>query len=182
MLHRNTTFIDGHVIHAWEVADTIALNALVVVAADVGKVARKLDTNTFHILLTTAPTWLELGTGGGSGSPLISLVAATDLIAFKVLTSDATGKATYADAGTLAHAGRVIGVGTVASLTGGSVTIAEDGVLSNAGWAWSPGVPLYLGISGDIVTTQVGVFSVQIGYAITATSIQVNIGNSIIRS
>ena len=63
MLHGNAIPSDGiHVVQSWEVADAAARLALVLVAADVGKVCRQLDTNKFYILENHSPvTWQGLG-------------------------------------------------------------------------------------------------------------------------
>lgn len=63
-LHRNLTATDGiHIIQAWEYPDAATrLGATGFVAADVGKVARQADTQTFWVLTSHAPvTWLGLG-------------------------------------------------------------------------------------------------------------------------
>lgn len=63
MLHKDITVAKGnHIIHAWEVADAAARAALVLVAADRGKVALQLDTQKFYILEDDSPaTWALLG-------------------------------------------------------------------------------------------------------------------------
>lgn len=62
--HRALLPIDGiHVIQAWDVADIAARNALVVVAADVGKVAKVVSTGGYYVLTDDAPmTWVRLAT------------------------------------------------------------------------------------------------------------------------
>jgi len=66
MLHKDVGLGDVHRIQNWEVADTTALNALIVTADDEGKFARKLDNNAFYYLVDhTGPTW-QLAIGGVS--------------------------------------------------------------------------------------------------------------------
>jgi hypothetical protein len=97
------------------------------------------------------------------------------------LTTNSQGQAIYADAATLSHANRIIGLSFTAANTGDPVLVQESGLIENAGWSWAPGTLLFVGLAGDITTAQVGVFSQAIGYAITATSINVRIGRAIIR-
>ena len=49
--HKDITVVKGiHIVHAFEFADATARNAAVVVTADIGKVARQLDDDTFYVL------------------------------------------------------------------------------------------------------------------------------------
>lgn len=120
---------------------------------------------------------------GGSGAPsVITKNAAYSLIAYKVLTTDAAGLAIYADAATLSHVGKVLGLGQNAAAPAGSVNIQDSGLITNTGWAWTVGALLYVGLAGEIVETQVGLFSLCIGYALSPTEISLNIQQGIIRS
>lgn len=56
MLHKNMLLGDGHIIHNWNVGDAAARDALVVSAADEGKVLYQQDTEAFYILRTAVPT------------------------------------------------------------------------------------------------------------------------------
>lgn len=92
MLHKNILVGDNHVIHNWAVADLAARNALVVTAADKGKVAWQQDTNVFYFLSNdVGPVWLAAlgvpgatgaaGTGvpvGGTANQVLAKIDATD--------------------------------------------------------------------------------------------------------
>jgi hypothetical protein len=87
MLHKNLTLGDQHPIHNWEVADAAALAALVVVAADIGKMARQLSTNSFFILKSVGPAVWSSEVGktppvglpvGGAAGQVLSKVDGTD--------------------------------------------------------------------------------------------------------
>ena len=72
--HGDQTPTDGdglHVIHNFEPANAAALAALAVVAADIGKVARQVDTGDFYLLRSVGPSvWdklNEVGAGDVSG-------------------------------------------------------------------------------------------------------------------
>lgn len=74
MLHRNMPLGDGHIIHNWEVANAAARTALVVTAADKGKLAWQLDTNVFWFLSNdVGPVWIEaVGRIGTAGLSILS--------------------------------------------------------------------------------------------------------------
>lgn len=112
----------------------------------------------------------------------INFIAATNIIAFKLITTDELGKAIYADANNLDHVHAVFGVASTSAASGNSVTVKRSGIISNSGWAWIAKQPLYLGIGGDITPSQVGLICVSIGYAINATEISLNIQTGVTRS
>jgi len=53
-----------HIINNFEFADAAARNAAVVVTADIGKVAKQSDDNTYYILIDTTPTWSQIDSAG----------------------------------------------------------------------------------------------------------------------
>lgn len=118
----------------------------------------------------------------GAGATAITRTAADDLNAFKLVLADAAGGVLYADAATMAHAGRALGVTRTAALRGDTVSIEVQGPVLNAGWSWTPGAMLYVGLGGDITTEQVGVFSQCIGWATSPTEIFLRLGRAILRS
>jgi len=69
MLHKNIPLGDIHYIHNWEVANAAALAALVITAADKGKLAWQTDTNAFYFLANdVGPVWVgALGVAGPAG-------------------------------------------------------------------------------------------------------------------
>lgn len=82
MLHKNVLVGDNHILHNWEVADAIALGALVVVAADCGKLAWQKDIDQFFFLSSAAPvTWKPaVGKNGVDGVDGTNGVSATTSI------------------------------------------------------------------------------------------------------
>jgi hypothetical protein len=114
-------------------------------------------------------------------SQKIALVAATSIIAFKLITTDSLGKAVYADADTLGHVGRVLGVASNAAAVDGELMVQANHVISNSGWSWSPLQLLYLGLNGDITASQQGLICVPIGYAKSATEVFIDIQRGIYR-
>jgi hypothetical protein len=65
---QNPTDGDGlHVLHNFEPANAAALAALAVVAADIGKVARQVDTGDFYMLRSVGPSVWDKINGSGTG-------------------------------------------------------------------------------------------------------------------
>lgn len=57
--------LQNALVYSWEYADAAARTAATgFVAADVGKLARQLDSNTLWMLTATTPTWVQQGSGG----------------------------------------------------------------------------------------------------------------------
>lgn len=69
--HKSLPVGEIHPIQNWSVADTTALNALVVVAEDIGKVAAKIDDATFWVLANNVgPVWKNATQGTGLSNPM----------------------------------------------------------------------------------------------------------------
>lgn len=63
MLHKDSTLGSRHAVHNWEVADYAALLALVVVAADKGKMAQ-VGADSYYILANhVGPVWTQVDPG-----------------------------------------------------------------------------------------------------------------------
>lgn len=111
----------------------------------------------------------------------ISFISTTNILAFKLITTDELGKAIYASANNLTHVHSVFGIAMTSAAIGNSVTAKRTGIIVNSGWNWVPKQFLYLGLDGDITPNQVGLICVPIGYAINATTISLSIHTGIIR-
>lgn len=78
-LHSGISQGDVHVIHNWAVADAAALLALSVIAADIGKVARQVDTGNYYILKNNVgPVWALLTSPVPAVPKIIIPIAASD--------------------------------------------------------------------------------------------------------
>lgn len=79
--HDEVTYDANHISHAYEYANAAArTGASGFVAADVGKIARQTDDDSFYVLTATTPTWLQIGSGtlSGPGSSTDNAVARWD--------------------------------------------------------------------------------------------------------
>lgn len=110
--HSEASLGARHPIHNWEYADEAArTGASGFVAADVGKIAKQNDNDTYWLLVATTPTWSQVnGTGTGdvtgpasSGDNAIARFDGTD---GKTIQNSA---ATVDDSGNIATSGTVDG-------------------------------------------------------------------------
>jgi hypothetical protein len=123
--------------------------------------------------------------GGGGGSDVVAtLTAAQNINAFQVVAVHTDGLAYLADASVAADDERVIGLSITSATTGGTIQVQQIGPVTNLGWAWTPGMTLYLGLNGTLVTTvpslPTSVFELSMGTTISATEIEVQIGTPIV--
>lgn len=111
------------------------------------------------------------------------LVSATPISALRLLTTDSSGQLIYASNSTASHSDRVVGMSTNAVGALGISEFITSGIFEDPSWSFTPESKLYLGANGVITSTApvspAAVFSQQIGYAITATKIKLDIQKSI---
>lgn len=108
--------------------------------------------------------------------------AGTSILAYKAVTTDADGRLGYASSSTPEHMDQVLGLSVQAGLEGAQVQVKTFGQITNTGWNWTPGQPLFLGLNGEITANpNTGVFCLAIGYAQTQHQIFIRIGRGIMR-
>lgn len=82
MFHKDLDDGDIHLAYTWEYADAATREAATgFVPADVGKLARQLDTQTLWMLTATTPTWKQAGGGappGGATNEILNKVDGVD--------------------------------------------------------------------------------------------------------
>lgn len=80
--------------------------------------------------------------------------------------------------------GATVGLTTGAAVLGAPVAIAFNGIVDEPSWTWTPQELLYLGTNGLLTQTPPSgggaLFSQVVGFAITATKIQVQIAPPIL--
>jgi hypothetical protein len=124
MLHKNITAGDVHYLQQWEPADSSARTALAVTSADVGKVARQLDTNVFYLLMDDSPmTWADISSAGGSGTVTSVTSANADAT---VATTTTTPVITIVQAPALRSATTTVSVSAATAPTSGQVLTATS--------------------------------------------------------
>jgi len=125
----------------------------------------------------------EQGPPGTAGeAPLLVKVAGETLSGHRAVFVDTDGKFYYADKDD--EAARVVaGITTGAVVVGGIATARFAGVLVEPSWAWTPALPIFLSTNGMLTQSAPSTgYVVEIGRALTATSILVEFGTPVLRS
>lgn len=111
----------------------------------------------------------------------LTLTAGQNINAFQGIAVRGDGLAYIADAGTVADAGRFVGISVTSATTGNPVQFQQNGIINNNGFLFTPGETVYLGLSGALVQTPgTGLFELPVGVAISASELAVEIGLPII--
>jgi len=117
------------------------------------------------------------GPPGADGASTLRLIAGAALGGHRAVLLDADSQAQYASADDPDHFGRVVGITTGAAVSGAPVDVLRGGELVEPGWAWAPGLPVYLGING--VLTQVPPvapsFCLIVGFPVAPTKLFVSL-------
>jgi len=91
------------------------------------------------------------------------------------------GQAYYANQGNTAHAGKVIGLTQGAAASGAAVTILTQAYIDDGTFSFTPGQAVYFTGLGVLTTTPpTSGFIQQVGVALTATRLLVNLAQPII--
>lgn len=103
-------------------------------------------------------------------------IAGASLGGHRAVVLDNTEHAIYADKDTPQHATKVLGITTGSAIADSSVPIQTYGEITEPSWAWTPGLPVYLGTNGLLTQAAPATgFLLVIGFAITATKIFIDI-------
>lgn len=107
----------------------------------------------------------------GPAADLVQLTATSALSALRVVSRTAEGVA-LCDPAAVTSLACAVGVTTTAASHGGLIMVRQSGVMSDLAWSWTPGQPLFCGVSGVLTgTPPTAVASRQIAVAIDPTSI-----------
>lgn len=109
----------------------------------------------------------------------LQLTASVSLSALRAVTTNSSGQAIYASNDTLANA-QVVGITLGAANAGEQVGVKTFGPISDANWNWAKGA-VYLGTNGQLTQTAPsgGAIIVQVGRALTATQLFVDVDTTI---
>lgn len=78
----------------------------------------------------------------------------------------------------------IVGVAYTSATNGNAITVMKQGQLTEALWSWTPGLPIYCGLTGGAFTQTAPTTGavVVVGVALSATTIDVDIGLSYLRN
>jgi hypothetical protein len=130
-----------------------------------------------------APLVIEVGIPGppGPDSSIVSRNASVALSGHRMVTLAADGRLLYADHMNVDHAGVVLGLTLNAAAENDPIDVKTYGEVTHAGWSWTPNESIFLGANGAL--TQVAPatgFSLVVGFALSATTMLINIEPPII--
>ena len=119
----------------------------------------------------------QANTGAGASESLNVVFTNNSAGAYKIVALNANAETIVASSLDIGIIDKILGV---LANTGQTVTF---GSITNPSWTWTPEQSLYLGSSGNIVTTSTidgAAFSLKIGYAISSTKAFIKIGTPVV--
>lgn len=144
---------------------------LVDVPADVQQLTRDGNPELLEVALQGPP-----GPTGSPGGGLVVGIAGMALSGHQVVAYEADGDLVLASASQAAQALAIVGITTGAAVSGASVSVQRFDTIEHLGWAWTAGLPVFLGLAGALVQTPAGgsVYLKPLGVALTATRLALN--------
>ena len=134
--------------------------------------------NQTQRIVTTGQQGIQGAQGdiGPSGGVAESRIASEDLGGHRVVRSTGAGTAGYASSDNVLHGDDTLGMTLGAVSAGGTVSVLRVGPVTHAGWAWTAGEPVFLGLNGLPTQTapETG-FAQVIGHAESATTLFLSI-------
>lgn len=114
-----------------------------------------------------------------SGAGLV-LTASGAISALRMIVAEG-GSGRYPDTSVAADAGRVVGMSTTSAASGDPFDVLTQGEHVDAGWSWSPG-PVFCGASGALTQSPGTGWVLEVGRALSATRLLVDVKTPLIRS
>lgn len=116
------------------------------------------------------------GTPGSGGGACCTVEAVTGMVigGHRLVVPNNVGEIVYADSENLAHLNRPIWLSTGAWGSGVVATVTSAGTVTEGSWNWTPGLPIWLGVNGQLTqTTPLGSQFIQrVATVITPTTIE----------
>lgn len=125
----------------------------------------------------------QKGDKGDAGSAGITRLAAIALGGHRLVMNSTDGGLIYASNDVAQSAYTILGITMGAAVVNAPVDVQGFGLMTEPTWAWVPNAPIYLGTNG--LLTQVvpsaptALFSLVVGFAISATAIFLNLHEAI---
>lgn len=142
---------------------------------------------SLHIEVNSTSVPGPAGTAGpagpAGGAPTFSGTAAYPLSGHSAVTLDSAGNMIYADAATIGHANRAIGIITGAFAAGAPATAQVGGTITEPTWAWTLDSPVWLGLAGALTQTvpSGALFYRRIAEPVTAQAVVLTVAQPIIK-
>lgn len=121
----------------------------------------------------------EQGPPGASGDSTTTKTAAEIIGVYEAVRLTTSGTVEVCDPAVEADIDTLLGVATQSVSATVPLVVRVHGEITDLGWAWTPGGPLYLGVGGALTQTLPAEGTVaalvRMGFAITATVIRIDI-------
>lgn len=149
-----------------------------------------VDNNTVVVnpstpsLATLAQIYTGMkGDRGEAGSTSIARISSAALGGHRMVANTVDGRLGYASSDDLQSAFTILGMTLNAVSANGSVEVQSAGLVTESTWTWTPNLPIYLGLNGlltqAVPTTPTALFSLVVGFALSPTSIFINLHEAI---
>lgn len=136
-----------------------------------------LSDSAPHYILTVMRS---IGSGSLTLNSFLKLTAGVDLGGNRVVVLNDSGLTIYADKDIYSHIFKILGITTGSTVNAGTATVQTYGEMIEPSWAWTPGLPIYVGTNGLLTQTIPNSgFICQIGFAETATKIFIDLKTAI---
>ena len=121
------------------------------------------------------------GEPGQAGIAFTSYSASGNLGGHRAVRAAFSASVRYADSATKADASAVLGISLGAASDGTSINIATAGEIVEPSWAWTEGLPIFVGLAGALTQSPPSSgFQLVVGTATSPTSMSVSIKQPII--
>lgn len=142
-----------------------------------------------EILVASAPLTLELKpfaekfsltAGTKTGSQSISGGVSSPTLDVEIIAAQAMGLYRAVTilgeycVSTLESLSKYAGVTKTSVVLGSTVKVTQSGLMTDAGWTWTPNVPIFVGANGVLTQTAPALPIRRIGYAVSATQINLD--------
>ena len=133
------------------------------------------------ITLTAAPTGIVTIAANGAGTFQSTAVGN---IASNTVVAATAGGVMNPSLATSTEVPAIVGIAFTSATSGNPITVMTAGQITEALWSWTPGEPIYCGLTGGTLTqTAPSVDAVVVvGVALSATTINVQIGMMYLRN
>ena len=123
------------------------------------------------------------GDSGASGAVGVTRLAAIALGGHRLVMNAIDGRLIYASNDVEQSAYTILGITLGAAVVNASVDVQGFGLVTEPTWTWVPNAPIYLGTNGlmtqIVPSAPTALFSLVVGFAISATAIFLNLHEAI---
>lgn len=110
----------------------------------------------------------------------VSLLASGAISALRAIVAD-DGTGRYPNTAIASDAGKVVGISVTAAADGEPFEVLTDGEWADASWSWTPG-PVFCGADGVLTQTPPSGWVLEVGRALSATRLTVDVKTPLVRA